>query len=196
MGLAISDASRTLARPLSTIDVTGAANAVERVMKAIDALVADEDGLETIVIGLPTRLDGSATGATPRVQAFVDALRTKDDAADRHGGRAFDESRSRKSSRAQRARLAEAKTEARRGGRRHHPAGLPGPPMKKLLLWLVLIVTGAAVAGGWFYCARRSRTAGTRARSSSWRSRPARAALPSASAWSRAVSSAICRPTG
>jgi putative Holliday junction resolvase len=77
VGLAISDASRTLARPLSTIDVTGAANAVERVMKTIDALVADEDGLETIVIGLPTRLDGSATGATPRVQAFVDALRTR-----------------------------------------------------------------------------------------------------------------------
>ena len=75
VGLAISDASRTLARPLSTIDVTGAANAVERVMKAIDALVADEDGLETIVIGLPARLDGSATGATPRVLAFVDALR-------------------------------------------------------------------------------------------------------------------------
>jgi len=35
VGLAISDASRTLARPLITIDVTGAANAVERVMKAI-----------------------------------------------------------------------------------------------------------------------------------------------------------------
>ena len=65
VGLAISDASRTLARPLSTIDVTGAANAVECVMKAINALVADEDGLETIVIGLPARLDGSATGATP-----------------------------------------------------------------------------------------------------------------------------------
>jgi putative holliday junction resolvase len=76
VGLAISDASRMLARPLSTIDVT-AENAVERVMKAIDALVADEDGLETIVIGLPARLDGSATGATPRVQAFVDALRAR-----------------------------------------------------------------------------------------------------------------------
>jgi putative Holliday junction resolvase len=77
VGLAISDASRTLARPLSTIEVTGEANAVERVMKTIDALVADDDGLDTIVIGLPTRLDGSATGATPRVQAFVDALRAK-----------------------------------------------------------------------------------------------------------------------
>src|SRR5262245_40682512 len=76
VGLAISDASRMLARPLSTSDVT-AQNAVERVMKAIDALVADEDGLETIVIGLPARLDGSATGATPRVQAFVDALRAR-----------------------------------------------------------------------------------------------------------------------
>src|SRR4029079_15568043 len=75
LGCAISAPSRPLAPPLSTLDVTGAANAVERVMKAIDALVADEDGLETIVIGLPARLDRSATGATPRVQAFVDALR-------------------------------------------------------------------------------------------------------------------------
>src|SRR4026207_1817403 len=77
VGLAISDASRTPAPARGTIEVAGAAKAVERVMKTIDALVADDDGLETIVIGLPTRLDGSATGATPRVQAFVAALRAK-----------------------------------------------------------------------------------------------------------------------
>jgi putative pre-16S rRNA nuclease len=77
VGLAISDASRTLARPLSTIKVASAATAVECVMKAIEALAADEDGLETIVIGLPVKLDGSASGATPRVQAFVDALRAR-----------------------------------------------------------------------------------------------------------------------
>ena len=77
VGLAISDASRTLARPLRTLDVTDPANAVERVMKTIDTLLTDEDGLDTIVIGLPAQLDGSATGATPRVQAFIDALRAK-----------------------------------------------------------------------------------------------------------------------
>ena len=77
VGLAISDASRTLARPLSTIDVTDGATAVEQVVNTIEALVTDEDGLDTIVVGLPARLDGSATGATPRVQAFIDALRAK-----------------------------------------------------------------------------------------------------------------------
>jgi putative holliday junction resolvase len=77
VGLAISDASRTLARPLSTIEVTDAANAVERVVNTIDALVTDDDGLDTIVVGLPARLDGSATGATPRVEAFIGALRAR-----------------------------------------------------------------------------------------------------------------------
>jgi putative holliday junction resolvase len=77
VGLAISDASRTLARPLSTIEVTDAASAVERVVNTIAALVTDEDGLDTIVVGLPARLDGSATGATPRVQAFIDGLRAR-----------------------------------------------------------------------------------------------------------------------
>jgi len=77
VGLAISDASRTLARPLSTVSVTDAADAVDRVAKTIDSLVTDEDGLETIVVGLPARLDGSPTNATPRVQAFIEALRTR-----------------------------------------------------------------------------------------------------------------------
>jgi putative holliday junction resolvase len=77
VGLAISDTSRTLARPLSTIEVTDAAETIDRIVKTIDELVTDEDGLDTIVVGLPARLDGSATGATPRVQAFVDALRAR-----------------------------------------------------------------------------------------------------------------------
>lgn len=77
VGLAISDASRTLARPLSTLKVAGAADAVERVAKTIDALITDEDGLDTIVVGLPARLDGSATSLTARVQAFIDALQTR-----------------------------------------------------------------------------------------------------------------------
>jgi putative Holliday junction resolvase len=77
VGLAISDASRTLARPLSTVKVTDAADAVDRVAQAIATLAADEDGLDAIVVGLPSRLDGSPTTATPRVQAFIDALRAR-----------------------------------------------------------------------------------------------------------------------
>src|SRR5258706_3481244 len=77
VGLAISDASRTLARPLTTVKVTGAADAVNRVAQTIAELEADEDGLEAIVVGLPARLDGTPTHATPRVQAFIDALRSR-----------------------------------------------------------------------------------------------------------------------
>jgi putative Holliday junction resolvase len=77
VGLAISDASRTLARPLTTVKVTGAADAVNRVAQTIAELEADEDGLDAIVVGLPARLDRSPTHATPRVQAFIDALRSR-----------------------------------------------------------------------------------------------------------------------
>ncbi len=77
VGLAISDASRTLARPLTTVKVKHAADAVDRVAETIAALAADEDGLDAIVVGLPARLDGSPTNATPRVQAFIDALRSR-----------------------------------------------------------------------------------------------------------------------
>ena len=77
VGLAISDASRTLARPLTTVKVTGAGDAVDRVAETVAALAADEDGLDAIVVGLPARLDGSPTSATPRVQAFIDALRAR-----------------------------------------------------------------------------------------------------------------------
>ena len=77
VGLAISDASRTLARPLTTVKVTDINDAVDRVARTIAELAADEDGLEAIVVGLPARLDGSPTTATPRVQAFIDALRAR-----------------------------------------------------------------------------------------------------------------------
>ena len=74
VGLAISDRTRTLARPLSTIAVTGVADAVERVARVVDALGAEEDGLDTIVVGLPARLDGSPTTSTADVRSFIDGL--------------------------------------------------------------------------------------------------------------------------
>jgi putative Holliday junction resolvase len=40
-------------------------------------LSREDDGLDAVVVGMPLRLDGSATSATPRVKAFVDALRTR-----------------------------------------------------------------------------------------------------------------------
>ena len=77
IGLAISDASGTLARPLATIAIKSAAEGVERVAGEIGRLERDEDGLAAIVVGLPVRLDGSPNEQTPRVAAFIDALKTR-----------------------------------------------------------------------------------------------------------------------
>lgn len=77
IGLAISDPSRTLARPLATLAVKSAAEAVERVADEIGRLERDEDGLSSVVVGLPVRLDGSPGDETRRVAAFIDALKAR-----------------------------------------------------------------------------------------------------------------------
>jgi putative Holliday junction resolvase len=77
VGLAVSDPSRTLARPLATLKVASAADAVERVMHAIAGLCAEDDGLDMVVVGMPSRLDGSPTTQTSRVVEFVAALRLR-----------------------------------------------------------------------------------------------------------------------
>ena len=77
IGVAISDASRTLARPLLTIAITSAAEGVARVADEVGRLERDEDGLAAIVVGLPVRLDGSPNEQTPRVAAFIDALKAR-----------------------------------------------------------------------------------------------------------------------
>jgi putative Holliday junction resolvase len=77
VGLAISDTSRTLARPLSVLTVGGNADAVERVAREIHRLSSEEDGIAMIVVGVPVGLDGSSTTQTAHVAAFVEALKTR-----------------------------------------------------------------------------------------------------------------------
>ena len=77
VGLAISDPSRTLARPLTTLTVTNRSDAVGKVIEWVSRLRDEDDGLDAIVVGLPTRLDGTPTDVTPRVLAFVDALKAR-----------------------------------------------------------------------------------------------------------------------
>src|SRR5262245_29972160 len=74
VGLAISDATRTLARPLTTLNVTSDGEAIDRVAETIGVLASEDDGLSAVVVGLPAKLDGTPTDATARVRAFVDAL--------------------------------------------------------------------------------------------------------------------------
>jgi len=76
IGLAISDPSQTLARPLTTL-VVAADTAIDLVVQTIARLAAEDDGLERIVVGLPTRLDGGANEQTRDVQRFVAALKTR-----------------------------------------------------------------------------------------------------------------------
>ena len=74
VGLAISDASRMLARPLETIAVKGEADAVQRVARRVAELDAEDEGIATIVVGLPSSLDGTPTPQTAIVRAFIAAL--------------------------------------------------------------------------------------------------------------------------
>ena len=75
VGLAISDATATLARPLETIAVRSETDAIERVLRRVTDLAAEDDGVSTIVVGLPVRLDGMPSEQSARVRTFVDALR-------------------------------------------------------------------------------------------------------------------------
>ena len=77
VGLAISDASRTLARPLETIAVTSAADAVERIARRIDELDQEDEGIAAIVVGMPSSLDGTPTPQTAQVRAFIARLRAR-----------------------------------------------------------------------------------------------------------------------
>jgi putative holliday junction resolvase len=74
IGLAVSDPSATLARPLCTLERDRSDEvAVSALAAAIDALNA-EDEVACVVVGLPTRLDGSTSDQTTRVQQMVALL--------------------------------------------------------------------------------------------------------------------------
>ena len=76
IGLAVSDVTGTLARPLRTIAPPGSTAArAAAVAGEVAALASETDGLETVVVGLPRRLDGAADEQTARVLTFVEALR-------------------------------------------------------------------------------------------------------------------------
>jgi putative Holliday junction resolvase len=74
VGLAVSDPTGTIARPLLTLTVTGDGDAVRQVRQEIDRLRGEADGLAAVVVGLPLKLDGSASDATARVESFIKVL--------------------------------------------------------------------------------------------------------------------------
>jgi putative Holliday junction resolvase len=75
IGLALSDATATLASPWRMIERPQSEPAtLDVLLREIAALAGDEDGLQAVVIGWPRRLDGSATHQTPQVEALARAL--------------------------------------------------------------------------------------------------------------------------
>lgn len=75
IGLALSDATATLASPWRLVQRPPSEAATLRLMvQEITALVAEDDGLEAVVIGWPRRLDGSPTHQTKFVEAFAHAI--------------------------------------------------------------------------------------------------------------------------
>ena len=75
IGVAVSDATGTLARPVAVLRPAGLEiDALSVVASEIARLGEEEDGVGAIVIGLPRRLDGTPTEMTPRVEQFARQL--------------------------------------------------------------------------------------------------------------------------
>jgi putative Holliday junction resolvase len=76
IGLAISDATAFLARPWQTITVpAGDPEAAAAMIAGIfPRLIAEFDGVDGIVVGLPRKLDGRDTDQTADVRQFALAL--------------------------------------------------------------------------------------------------------------------------
>jgi len=80
IGVAISDATCTLARPVGVLQTSGLdGDALDRAASEVARLAAEDDGLATLVVGLPRHLDGSPSKMTPRVEAFAARLRSRTD---------------------------------------------------------------------------------------------------------------------
>ena len=71
IGLAVSDPSGTLSRPLGVVVVAALdTKAVAAVTDRVRALQAEDDRIAALVVGLPRRLNGRPTEMTARVEVF------------------------------------------------------------------------------------------------------------------------------
>ena len=73
IGVAVSDPTATLARPLTVLSA-GRADAVERAVGLLAEISGEEAGLDAIVVGLPRRLDGTPHELADEVRAFAASL--------------------------------------------------------------------------------------------------------------------------
>ena len=76
IGLAVSDPTGTIARPLRTITPHGSFDEYAAiVVREVVTLMTEVDGLDAVVVGVPRSLDGKVHQQTTRTLAFIDALR-------------------------------------------------------------------------------------------------------------------------
>lgn len=77
IGLALSDASGTLASPWRVVErPRSEADTVRLMSGEIATLRAEDDGLATVVVGWPRHLDGTPNAQTPLAEAFARAIET------------------------------------------------------------------------------------------------------------------------
>ena len=75
VGLAVSDGTGTLARPLRVVSPRGSLRErAAAVAAAVAETAAEPDGLALVVVGVPRALDGTPHGQTARALAFAEAL--------------------------------------------------------------------------------------------------------------------------
>lgn len=78
IGLALSDATGTLASPWRLIERPSSdADTLRLMVETINGLQQEDEGLDAVVVGWPRRLDGTPTDQTPRVEAFARALEAR-----------------------------------------------------------------------------------------------------------------------
>lgn len=71
VGVALSDETKTIARPLETLQVKSSRETAERL-----AAIALESGVEEVVLGFPLHMDGSEGSSAKECRKLSDALRT------------------------------------------------------------------------------------------------------------------------
>ena len=69
-GVAVSDPTGTVARPLEVVENASGANGLRRIVTLVE-----RESVERIVVGLPVTLRGERGAQAQETEAFVDALR-------------------------------------------------------------------------------------------------------------------------
>jgi putative Holliday junction resolvase len=77
IGIAVSDPSATLARPLRTIERGRSDELAAKTLVDTIAALHEEDEVGGVVVGLPAHLDGTASKQTERVRKMVDLLTSR-----------------------------------------------------------------------------------------------------------------------